>query len=333
MENVVTKIPSDIWDKLGDRPSGDQLVARLPFPEINERFYCALDSEGNRHFLILLSDEDGYADERSRGLKVSTRSLVIRESQAEDYIDVECLDRSGIAAFDLIGGEMLEAQKDSLLKTSEIVESVLAKWRRFWGRTPVQMLSEEAQIGLFAELWFFSKWLYPKFGAEAILAWRGPMGSRHDYEWEDKSVEVKATRSTRGRLFHINGFDQLDNPERGPLYFFGLVTREEAGASSNLSDLVDDCRGKCSLSDTALDHFENALIQSGYTPYQNYEYMKLRLRIWEQVLFQVRDDFPRVTRAVFDAGLPAGVENISYEINLNVFNHLLVADKPEGLPF
>jgi len=43
----------------------------------------------------------------------------------------------------------------------------------------------------------------------------------------------------------------------------------------------------------------------------------------------VRGNFPRVTRAALVDGVPAGVEQVEYEINVGAFGHLRLAKSPE----
>jgi hypothetical protein len=192
-----------------------------------------------------------------------------------------------------------------------------------------QLLSREKQCGLFAELWFLSSWLIPRFGVnDAVARWRGPFGGRHDFEWTGRSVEVKATTSTRGRIHRINGLDQLAPPEQGDLFFFSLQLREEAGATNTLPSVVAGCRIQLEQDANCLGLFENALAQVGYSPAHESEYTKLRLRIVEQGLFAVRDDFPRLTAAGLPQGIPPGIEHIEYDINLGGFVHLCIARQP-----
>jgi len=46
----------------------------------------------------------------------------------------------------------------------------------------------------------------------------------------------------------------------------------------------------------------------------------------------VAEGFPRITRASFAGGPPAGVERVDYEVNLEGFAQLCVARKPSELP-
>jgi len=176
-------------------------------------------------------------------------------------------------------------------------------------------------IGLLAEIRFLTERLIPEVGpGEAVKRWRGSFGSRHDFEWQGCSVEVKATTSSRGRIFHINGIDQLDPPENGKLFFFGVRLREEGGAEQTLPSIIEACRNLLITDDEALDKFEYALIQARYSPHHNEEYEKMRFRIIEEMLYEVKDDFPRIGISNFIEGIPSGIERVEYEINLNAYH-------------
>jgi hypothetical protein len=327
----VSRIAPETWTQLErGRPSGDNLTARLAAPGITDRVQSAIDAEGRRHLLIsLAADDEALRDDQSRGLSVVTRELSVQGQPPARWLDIQCQDAAGHGAFDLIGGEVVERIATELRAPAEIVRRVLGKWRRFWGQLPRALLSREQQIGLFAELWFLSVWLLPRHEAgNAVAAWRGPRGARHDFEWPTKSVEVKATTSNRGRIHRINGLDQLLPPENGELLFFSVRLRDEAGATNNLPLLVERCRTQLVGDADALGAFESTLAQAGYSPAHDEEYSRSSFRVIEDVLFSVHSDFPQLAPANFSSGVPAGIERIEYEINLNTFDHLMVARTP-----
>lgn len=324
-------IAPEIWKRLEQsRPAGDNLTARQAIPAGSTRMQCALDSEGRRHLLIALQEnEDALRDTQSRGVHVDTRDLIVRGHPSGRYLDIQCLDVTGHPVLDLIGGELATALSMPEAKPADIVKRVLAKWRRFWGLLPRTMLPREEILGLFAELWFLLVWLLPSAGASAaVQRWRGPMGSRHDYEWTGKSVEVKATTSTRGRIHRINGLDQLSPPDQGELFLFSLHLREEAGATNTLPSLITSILSQLNSDIDALSRFETVLAQTGYSPAHDDEYAKLRLRIVTEGLYAVRDNFPRLGAQQFHTGVPSGIERVEYEINLNSFDHLIMARIP-----
>ena len=327
----MSRIAPEVWLRLANEAvRGETLWARRAAPDTTERIVAALDADQKRHLLILLElGETDVQDKQSRGLEVLTRELAMPGHAAGRYLDLICQDSSGHDAFDLIGGELAERLAAGRETAPEVVTRVLSKWRRFWGQLPRQMLSREQQCGLFAELWFLSAWLIVRVGAsEAVSRWRGPFGARHDFESAGRSIEIKATTSTRGHIHHVNGLDQLAPPENGDLLLFSVQLREEAGAANTLPSLVAVCRAQLEQDADALTHFENALVQTGYSPAHESEYAKLHLRIVDESLFAVRDDFPRIRLADFRNGLPPGVEHVEYEINLQGFRHLCVARQP-----
>jgi hypothetical protein len=315
---------------LGTPPQGEMLTARVAVPDVTDRLVCAIDGDDTRHLLIHLElGDDSITDQESRGVTASTRELAVSGAATARYIDIVCHDRAGHDAFDLVGGEIAERLASGSETPAQCVARVLAKWRRFWGQLPREVLSLEAQLGLFAELWFLCFWLIPKVGiSAAIEQWRGPFGARHDFEQIGHSVEAKATLSTRGPIHRINGLDQLAPPNEGALLFFSLRARDEAGASNSLADLVLQCRGAISADADALTRFESALLLAGYSPVYEEEYRKRHLRVTAEELFKVETDFPRITAATFADGVPAGVERVDYEINLSAFAHLRIATNP-----
>lgn len=329
----MTSISQETWDRL-TLPTGERLVARPALPEISTKLLCAIDSSGGRHLLISvgITDEE-YYDRRSRGISVITRDLSIGRNIPEKYLDIACLDAGGHVILDMMGGEIAIGLTDESKPPAQTVKRILSKWRRFWGQIPQPILSREEQLGLFAEIWFLVEWLFPKFGYDSIMAWRGPWGSRHDFEWDDKSIEVKATTNTRGRIHKIHGLDQLMSPENGNLYLFSVSLREENGAIYDLPRLIETCRSYLETLDEGVAYFENALAHLGYSPIFEDVYSKLKLRVAEDVLFRVGEDFPKLTKESFSNGLPNGIERVEYEINLNTFNHLIVANKPNQLSF
>jgi hypothetical protein len=316
------KTSSEIWNLLETSlPSGENLSAKPAAPDKSMRIFYALDSEQQRHILIQLEESDiPYSDHQSRGIQVITRELNVPGQKPSGYIDLICLDPSGYAGFDIIGNEIIANFLKGTQAPAEIVHQVLARWRRFWGQVPKDLLSRNEVIGLIAEIRYLSERLIPETGAaEALNRWRGPFGSRHDFEWPGCSVEVKATTSSRGRIFHINGIDQLDPPENGKLFFFGVRLREEGGAETTLPGVIETCLDLLSSDEDLIEKFEDILVRAGYSPLHREEYEKMRFRIIDEFLFEVMEDFPRIGMSSFSEGIPGGIERIEYEINLNNF--------------
>jgi hypothetical protein len=105
--------------------------------------------------------------------------------------------------------------------------------------------------------------------------------------------------------------------------------REEAGASNTLTGMVAMCLRELVSDDETISNFQERLSRAGYSPAHEDEYAKLRLRVVEEGLFAVKEDFPRVTKTqLVDGVVPPGIEYFEYEINLTGFERLRVAKAP-----
>ena len=332
----MTNSDDDTWSRLSaDIPLGPALSARIAFPDVSAEVLAAIDSSGNRHFLIPIKDtDDVLIDNESRGISVNRRDLKTRgvnlNEHTSSYIDILCNDKTGFDVFNLIGHQITDAVSTGATTKAEAVRRVLARWRYFWGKVPKNVLSKEQIIGLFAELWFLRYWLLPKYESKiAISYWSGPKGGRHDFAFPGVSIEVKGTTLVEGRRHWINGLDQLLPPENGELLFFSLKLREESNGIRNLPELVRCCNEVLNEDVAALDYFENALASTGYSPVHDLEYGKINFRIVDEVLFQVNDNFPKLTSKMLVSGNPRGVERVEYQINLEGFEGCILSRKAE----
>lgn len=325
------QIDQSVWNQLS-KPSGEELIARNPFPDKIICLFCALDKKGHRHILIPLKETDNeYNDTKSKGFIAITRALSIHGSTCKKYLDIECIDVNGYSIFNLVGSEIFDKINNTTQPVVEEVKRVIFKWRRFWGNFPQNLLSREEQIGLFAELWFLSVWLIPKIGPSGVLAWSGPCGSKNDFELTNLSIEVKATMNSRGRIHKISNLYQLENPENGPLYLFSMCLSEDSTSLNNLTSLIDNCFNQISDSPELLDFFESSLYKAGYSPVYRDVYSEMKIHLIEENLFIVKDDFPRIINSCFLPRISTGVEHIEYIINLNSFNHLIICNNPKKL--
>jgi len=319
------------WEHLGPvTPQTRDLSVRKASPDWSDEILIAVDAYGHRHLLILVEDDAApLADKDSRGVKVELKELRDQSNATALYIDIECLDPSGHAALDMVAAEIAAAlEAGSSIRKVDLVANIVGKWRRFWSSPIKKVLSKDEQIGLFGELWFLVSWLIPTVGAGSVFAWRGPNGSRHDFELPGASVEVKATLLPTPR-HRINGIRQLAESETGPLYLFSIQLREEGGATNCVPSLVSACRRRLQTFPEQLSHFEEILYRAGYMDVAGADYSKLKLRVIEQGVFLVAGRFPRLVPASFPEGLPDGVGKVSYEIDLTGFADCLLGRTPE----
>lgn len=288
-----------------------------------------VDHDGRRHLLLpLRTPEEGFVDRRSRGLTIDVRLLGVEEKPARPFLDLCCVDRAAGRAFDLVVDGLLD-ELAAGRPTADAVRSAVAKWRRFWGGGPVEGLDASAINGLFGELWFLAVWLLPR-SSDAVAHWTGPRGARHDFQWPRHAIEAKTTVSVRGHIHRINGLDQLDAPDDGRLAVFSLRVREEESASNSLPVLIDRIEMLLAERGDQLESFEHRLAAAGYSKAHEARYREHRLRVVDERLLRVEADFPRIRAGDLHAGMPAGVERVEYDVNLETFGHLVIARSPDA---
>ena len=194
-----------------------------------------------------------------------------------------------------------------------------------------ELLSYNEIVGLFAELWFLQSWLLPQIDKlDAITHWRGPFLSRHDFEWSERSIEVKATTNAESRVHRIHGIEQL-SPINEKLFLFSLRLREEQSSNFTLPNIIESCRAEIKDNTEASSKFENILAIAGYSSAYDEEYSKLKFRIVDEKLYEVTDSFPHLTKNSFIEGVSNGISMIEYTINLDGYDHLCIAKSPDEI--
>jgi hypothetical protein len=317
-----------IWREIDHSTHVGSLAGRsVPDLDHGSTVMLAVDRAGLRH-LLLAVDRSSAAPTQpvSKGLSISVDELSVGERPARHYLDIACRDAAMHPNFTAVAAEIIDAlpNSDDVIAT---VTSIFARWRLFWG-VAADELSEEQVIGLFGELWFLEFWLAP-IDAAVLAAWAGPRGDRHDFKWPAASVEIKATRvrSDGAARHRISSLDQLEAPEQGELYLFSLRATPDPIGAHSLRSSVDRLRDGLSARPELLQDFDERLAAAGYSPAYGEQY-GAGLRVAAEELYRVSDGFPRLDSTSFRAGVPNGVDRISYTLDLVACEPWRVATAP-----
>lgn len=180
---------------------------------------------------------------------------------------------------------------------------------------PRSRISEEKQVGLFAELLVLLA-LSTMSGADAALeAWRGPVGEEHDFGLKDIDLEVKCTIG-ENRVHWISSLTQLVPTGDRPLRLVSLqLTRAGLGQGHSLPSLVRVLRCVPGLEVAKLD---GALRGHGFWDADAELYPTRWALRTEAAFFPVDGDFPALTRARVNAAVPAAVRvvDVRYRVDL-----------------
>lgn len=148
-------------------------------------------------------------------------------------------------------------------------------------------------------------------------------------KWPTVSIEIKATRApAQGAPRHrITTLDQLDAPEQGDLYLFSLRVTPDPIGRHLLPDLVERLGQRFGGELETIELWNERLARARYSPAHADRYRE-PVRIVAQELFRVEHGFPRIIRTTFPDGVPAGVDDIGYTINLAACQPFRVATGP-----
>ncbi len=203
---------------------------------------------------------------------------------------------------------------DTETRAMKLLFGRLHTWERFISRFGPDRLSDERQIGLFAELRFLRDEIVPLLSAAtAVRCWRGPYLEAHDFRFRAAGVEAKATASRNPVSFPVANLDQLDPGALEALIVVHARIDVDSGTGDTLPQVVADLRDVLSASDPgAASDLDVSLIEAGYLDVHAAHYDRL-LRVQEALWLEVREGFPRLTRGT----VPFGVGAASYSVALD----------------
>jgi len=316
----------EIWTRL--EPPAD--ASLLNATSLGDNVWAAIDHLGQRHLLLLVPEESANPTLPStRGLQAVVARHRVAGQEPADYLDLVCLAAEVATTFSAVAADVVEDVTGHPLATRMTTAvAALGRWQWFWG-VDSQQLSDREALGLFGELWFMRRW--SGVSPESVEAWNAVDNARHDFQWRERSVEVKTSgHRTGGAVVHrIAHLDQLADPESGTLYLFSLrIVRDEL-ARNTLAGLVETIGADLGRDPVAFDAFSRKLAARGYNPAHRAHH-EGGYRILGERLYEVRADFPRLTSDLFAAGLPSGVGEVSYTLDMAACDPWLVTTTPDA---
>ena len=251
---------------------------------------------------------------RLRGLTVERRSPA---ADAEDVLIIRLLESEQREIFYRLCLDIVDATNGAATEAEALSRFVARTWR--WHRLlrggRDGRLNEEQQRGLVGELGLLERYLLSALGAApAVRSWRGPLGAPKDFEIGRVCVEVKARRGDSAPQVTISSEHQLDSTGVDVLVLYVVEVVEAVGGTENaatVTEMANRIRAMVAARDPmAADLFDGRLFATGFDWADDYSD-----RRWvrgREHFFNVRDEFPRITRS----GLPSGIVNVRYSVFL-----------------
>lgn len=199
-----------------------------------------------------------------------------------------------------------------------VIYEVLDRWHNFFKRKFDKHLTLEEEMGLFGELYYIKRWLniYPQEPPLIIKDWKGPLKNRIDFVNKNKGVEIKTLAPKIRDEIRISSEKQFEiTPVINNLQLYVLKIEVSESIGQTLQMMIEKIeRILLERAPSLAVKFKDLLLENGVTTNnynENYFY------VHEELAYQISDSFPKIT----SKGLPIGVTNVSYTIDLSHCNH------------
>lgn len=190
--------------------------------------------------------------------------------------------------------------------------SRLIRWQSFLQKHGLDGLSEKDRCGLFGELLVLRDVLLPRIKAATVLpAWRGCKMAHQDFQFLKCALEVKTTRAAIPDRISVSNVQQLDGEGMAHMFLTVVHVHENETAGETLPGIVESLRA--ALPDDGLDMLDQGLAEVGYNDVHRHLYSSTRYQPIDRLYFEVRDEFPRLTRDQ----ISDGVKRVRYEISVD----------------
>lgn len=317
----------DLWaaleaDSRDARPGF--LVRRIPG---DRELHLAIDKPSNRRMLMLeVSTTDlpaGLAAlPGSPGFSIETvPEAQTRRISIHLVMGLPTFGEMFVVLVEDIVGRIVRAGSDRA--AAKALFERLLRWQEFLRVHGPAGMPDEAQRGLFGELWFLRCELIPAVGEiVAINAWAGPLGSPQDFQMAGRAIEVKVSTTKQLQQLRIANERQLDDAACGKLLLFHLSLDARDAGAATLPWLVQALREMVATGSEAGTVFEDRLLASGYHDVHGDRYSRTSYTQRERNYFLVRDGFPRITEQM----LTTGTGDVSYSIAVSACMPFRIAD-------
>ena len=186
-------------------------------------------------------------------------------------------------------------------------------WQDFMRKGGDGVLGADEEVGLFGELEVLRDLSSAGMGAsDAVDAWKGPFDGVQDFEIGTGAIEVKSTVSSSGFLARVGSLDQLDDSLVQQL-FLAAIRLALTPSGNTLPELIGEMRLKLFGEPYARGVFDGCLLHAGFLDSVSERYIRRFSRVGTTI-FQVSDDFPRLTRM----NVAGAIIRARYDVNLDL---------------
>ncbi len=323
----MTITPETLWHILVSEAMGQSftgLLVRRIHPDATCDLFLGVEEPGDQRALILQVrcehlPSSSYLPE-ARGIEI--RILPLGEQCGKGALILVLKEKRFLDIFQTLVRDLAEALAQVRTEDAavELFLSRIRLWQRFLEVSEGDGLGEEAQRGLFGELWFLREHILPDTGPSGVSFWTGCARTPQDFQLPAAFVEVKTTLATHYPCLQIHGLRQLDDSDVPRLFLCHLTLINE-GEGETLAAVVASIRRSVRERQPYTERFEALLLEAGYLDSQCVRYDQVRYWVCHADLYNVSGDFPRLCQC----DVSNGVGGVNYTIEAAACRNYVVA--------
>ncbi len=307
-----------IWEDMG-KEKGPHLIKRLFVTVANIPVY-AIYSQPTCKSGIAFSFNDKEPIDTERFTKFQELKICIAPETSyanRQLLLIELTNNANIRLFATLCQDLINTKSDckSESKAVRCVLNQIERWNKLFGKSRSNLLSDNAQLGLYGELYFLRKLLQQSKGDvfKVMHTWTGVEKTNKDFQGKDWAVEVKTTKTNNPSTVEIHGERQLDNVELPNMYLDLLSLNANNSVGEKVPEIVISVRELISDDVECQYLYEAKLQEVDYCLEHEKYYMRTLYQLRKETIYQVAENFPRIV----EADLRDGVTDVNYKISLS----------------
>lgn len=248
-----------------------------------------------------------------KGIRIAFVTLPEYDDPSQQYITLQQMPETEAYIFEIVIEDLRRTMEmlPSYDKMVDTVLNVLKKWKIFFSKGQMPILTKRESQGLYGELLFLRE-LVHHLGFNSVNNWYSGHNT-HDFYIGQHAVEVKTSAKQAPYYAHINSEYQLDDSDvNGSLYLKMYALRIDECGGQRLPEIINDIRNLLNSDSAALAMFNKKLKAAGYLDAAE-DYYKDGYTIRDTYLFDVKPGFPRLIKA----DLPDGIYHIEYDVSIS----------------
>lgn len=314
----MTKI-ENIWVGLESETSNHSglLYKRYSAEVLPDVFIALIAPEKLRCIAFRISAAFPFDENQWNKLKdIKIETLPDERDKSKKFLLILLLNKQHKDIFSTLCEDLIFGVSDVSTEQT-LVEKLLerfAKWQSLFEKVGKQGLSDEAQRGLYGEIYFLRFFLTNNSDKNyCIKSWLGPEKSIQDFQYSNWAVEVKTTHGNNHQKIHITSERQLDDSIIEKIFLFHLSLDVRVGNGESLNILIDEVSELLNDNTMASNLFKLKLLESGYYDIHKPLYDERGYTIRQENIYRVTGNFPRIT----ENQIPIGVGDVRYSIVLS----------------